>query len=301
MIASLAILFLFGMLSCKKPGPPEKIAITPLQSLVNSDTTLTLFHRMLLQANETVLLADDSVTLLIPTNAAFRQAGYSATIIDSLSANFADRMVLYQYMKGRILPDSAVYTPYPTRLGPSIYGLRDNAQHILFNSVATAGAATPVGKAFVYRLNGLIVSATDSASNLLQGDSSLSLLAEIFLRTNLYDSVLVSGSYTLLAPVNSAFRQIGYDSIGAIDSADIHVLFHLAESQVLKGVWFTNNLPAQGTIPNLSGGLVTVGSPGAGQWQFAGTGNAVPANWLSGNALSGSSLVVHRTDAVISP
>jgi hypothetical protein len=229
------------------------------------------------------------------------QAGYSEVIIDSLSANFCDRMVRYQYLRGKVRPDSAFYTAYPSLLGPSIYGLRDNTQKILFNSVPAEGDATPVGKAFVYRMNGIIASATDSAANLLQSDSSLSMIAEVFLRTNLYDSVLLSGSYTLLAPVNSAFHQIGYDSVGAIDSADIHVLFQLAESQVLKGLWFTNSLPVPGALPNLSGGMVTVGSPGPGQWQFAGTGNAVPANWLSGNALSGSSLVVHRTDAVIAP
>jgi uncharacterized surface protein with fasciclin (FAS1) repeats len=300
-VAGLAILFLFGLAACQKTPTPEKISLTPLQTLVNTDTSLSLFHRMILQANETVLLADDSVTLLIPTNAAFRQEGYSETTIDSLSATFADRLLRYEYIKGRAVPDSPTYTAYPTLLGESIYGMRDNNHHILFNSVQTTGDATPVGKAFVYRLNAPVQSAADSLSYLLQGDSTLSFLAEALYRTNLYDSVLLSGSYTLLAPVNSAWQQAGYDSLGAIDSANINVLFQQLKSQVLRGLWFTNSLTAQQVIPNLSGGSVTVSLSGPGGWQFSGAGNTVPANWLSGNGISGSALVVHRIDAMISP
>jgi hypothetical protein len=302
MIAGLAFLLLFGMTSCqKKTSGPEKVVITPLQTLVNTDTTFSLFHRMILQANETVLLADAPVTLLIPTNAAYRQAGYSEIIIDSLSATFADRMVRYDYLPGKVVPDSGTYTAYPTLLSEPIYGMRDNNSHILFNGVATTGDGVFVGKAFVYRLSGPIQSAADSLTYLIQGDSTLSFLAEALTRTNFYDSVLVSGSYTLLAPVNTAWQQAGYDSVGAIDSADVNVLFHVLGSQVLKGQWFTNSLPGPGVIPNLSGGAVTVTAPGAGRWQFSGTGNVSPANWLSGNLLSGNTLVVHRVDALISP
>lgn len=296
----LTISLLVGMIACNKTPPPKPIPITPLQTLVNSDTSLTLFHRLLIQANETGLLADDSVTLLLPTNTAFRLAGYTDVIIDSLSNAFADRMVRYQYITTRITPDSANYTPYPTRLGYSIYGMRDSARHILFNGVSTTGDATRIGKASVYRLNAPILPAADSLIVILQSDTSLSLLAEVFQRTNLYDSVLLTGNYTLLAPNNNAFRQVGYDSVGAIDSANINALIQLAENQVLKGRWFTNSFPAQATIPTLQGSSITVNSS-AGAWQFTGTGNATPVNWLNGNMTSGNTLVIHRTDGILSP
>ena len=47
----------------------------------------------------------------------------------------------------------------------------------------------------------------DSLNVLLEGDSTLSFLSEVFLRTNLYDSLLTSGNFTLLAPNNTAFIQ----------------------------------------------------------------------------------------------
>ncbi len=297
---TITLSLLAGMIACKKTPPPAPIPITPLQTLVNTDSNLTLYHRMLLQANDTRLLADDSVTLLMPTNAAFRSAGYSEVIIDSLSATFCDRMVRYQYLSGHIVPDSAGYTPFSTLLGHSIYGMHDSAGIFRFNATPTAGPATPIGKALVYRLTGVIQSASDSLSYLLGTDSTLTFMTEVLLRTNLYDSVLLAGNYTLLAPDNNAFIQAGYDSIGAIDSADINTLFHLAQSQVLKGIWFTNSFPAQTTIPNLSGGSVTVNSFN-GSWQFMGSGNPSPVNWLGGNWVSGNSLVVHKVDGIISP
>jgi hypothetical protein len=293
-------LLLTGLIACHKTTPPAAKPITPLQTLVNSDTTLSLFHRMLLQANETGLLADKSVTLLIPTNAALRQAGYSEIIIDSLGAATVDRILRFQYITAAIQPDSGGYTAYPTLLGFNIYGMRDSAHHILFNGIATTGDRTPVGKAFVYRMNGTIQAARDSLVDLFGQDSSLSFLSEVFLRTNLYDSVLLSGNYTLLAPVNNAFRQAGYDSLGAIDSADINSLIQLAENQVLKGIYFTNIFPVQGVLPTLGGGSVTVTASG-GSWQFSGAGNTTAANWLDGNRQSGPSLAVHRVDQLISP
>jgi Fasciclin domain len=294
------VLFCCVAFSCHKTSPPAVVPITPLQTLVNSDTTLSLFHRMLLQANETGLLADKSITLLIPTNAALRQAGYTETIIDSTGASVIDRMLRFQYITAAGSPDSGGYTAFPTLLGFAIHGMRDSARHIFFNGVMTAGDATPVGKALVFRLNGAISAARDSTVDLFGLDSSLSMLAEVFRRTNLYDSLLVSGNYTLLAPVNSAFRQAGYDSVGAIDSADIGSLLQLAQNQVIKGLFFTNTFPHPGVLTTLGGVMVAVSSSGGG-FLFAGPGNTVPVNWLGGDQQAGATLAVHRVDQLISP
>ena len=57
LLSGLLSLLFIGFLACKKTAPP-KLVITPLQTLVNTDTTLTLFHRMILQANDAALLND---------------------------------------------------------------------------------------------------------------------------------------------------------------------------------------------------------------------------------------------------
>src|SRR5579863_2877970 len=115
-IAGIILVLSFtAFLACKKTTP-AKIVVTPLQTLVNTDTTLSLFHLMVLLANDAVLLNDDSASLFIPRNAVLRQAGYTETIIDSMSSSQADQMLRYQYVTGAVSTDSAGYTPNPTLL-----------------------------------------------------------------------------------------------------------------------------------------------------------------------------------------
>jgi hypothetical protein len=290
---------LMAATGCQKTVKAVPAELTPLQQLVNTDTTLTIFHRMLLQGNNAGLLADDSVTLLIPRNAAFRAAGFTDVGVDSMSNAAADYMVRYQYIRSPVHP-TAAYGSYNTQLGYFIYTLKDSSGLAWFNGTPATGGPAQVGSASVYYLSAPLPLTFDSLPGLLGADSSLSFLAEVFRRTNIYDSLLLSGSYTLLAPVNDAFRQAGYDSLGAIDSADIHGLFQLAEGQVQKGIFFTNSMLAASPLSSLSGGTVTVTDPG-GQLHFAGAGNAAPAVLLSGNQMAGGSISVHRISQVLSP
>ncbi|HET6256405.1 MAG TPA: fasciclin domain-containing protein [Puia sp.] len=290
------------MLSCKKTPPPKPVAITPLQTLVNSDTSLTLFHQMLIDANDVGLLKDTTASLLIPTNAVLEQAGYNSVIIDSTSAFILDEMLRYNYVLApSISPDSG-YTSYATLLGAPLYIERDTSSGLLLlNANATAGSTpTAVGRASVYFLNTLLPLAADSLPALLQSDSTLSFFATALAITNLYDSTLQTGSYTILAPVNTAFMQAGYDSIGAIDSANIDTLMALVQGQIIKGFYLTNSFPVPGPVYDVTGNPVTVGRNN-GILQFSASGNPVPVNWLSGNFVSGSNIVVHRTDGILSP
>jgi uncharacterized surface protein with fasciclin (FAS1) repeats len=300
-IGSLLGLFFIGTLSCKKATPARPIPITPLQTLVNSDTTLTLFHQMLLVANDAALLADTTVTMLIPRNAVLEAAGYTNITIDSTSSNLLDQIIRYQYVLGALSPDSGMYTAYPTRMGASLYIEKDSTGELLMNGGTTApNAGTAVGKATVYYLNSLLPQAVDSLPILLQEDTSLAMFAAAVSLSNVYDSLLLTGNYTVFAPVNAAFQAAGYDSVTAIDSANVDSLIALVEGQVVKGIYFTNNFPIPGPVTDILGNSITIGHAGGG-WQFAAGGNAVPVNWLSGNLVSGTNIVVHKTDAILSP
>ncbi|HXD79285.1 MAG TPA: fasciclin domain-containing protein [Puia sp.] len=302
-VPALSGLLFAGLSSCKKSPPPKPVQITPLQALVNSDTTLTLFHQMLIDANDVGLLADSTFSLLIPTNAVLREAGYSSLNIDSTSAFVLDEMLRYNYVEApAIAPAAGVYTAFPTLLGASLYIEKDSASGLLLlNGTATASsAAVTVGKASVYYLGSLVPAAADSLPALLQSDSTLSFFAAAMAVTNLYDSALLTGSYTILAPVDSAFIRAGYDSVGAIDSANIDSLRALVEGQILKGAYLTNSFPVPGPVTDLLGNPVTVGLLNS-QLQFSASGNAVPVNWLSGNSISGSHIILHKTDGLLSP
>jgi uncharacterized surface protein with fasciclin (FAS1) repeats len=302
----IGVIFVLGVLlalaACKKSVPLAPAPLTPLQKLVNSDTTLSLYHRLILQANETALLNDDTVTLLIPVNAAFRAVGYSADSIDHISATQANNLVRYSLIPGRVIipvADSSAYFSFITLSGFLVYAMSDGT-HILFNGVQAVKDEANTGKAVVYLLGALPGNPpADTLADLLGADTSLSFLAEAFLRTGL-DTSLPAGNYTLLAPVNNAFRAAGYDSLAAIDSADLTTLTQLLEYQLVKGIYFTNTLVGQSTLPTLQGSPVSVSFQNS-LFQFSGPGNAVPANLLPGSQLAGSSLLVYIIDQVLMP
>src|ERR1700729_2358024 len=128
---TITTLFILGFLSCKKAPPAKPIPITPLQTLVNSDTSLTLFHEMLIDANDVGLLKDTTASLLIPTNTVLEQAGFNSAVIDSTSAYILDQMLRYDYvLSPTINPDSG-YTAYATDLGTPLYIEKDSMSGLL--------------------------------------------------------------------------------------------------------------------------------------------------------------------------
>lgn len=292
----LSLLFI-GFLACKKT-PPAKIVITPLQTLVNGDTSLTLFHRMILQANDAGLLNDEAVTAFIPRNNVLIQGGYPDSVIDSMSSSYADRMLRYQFLPGPVNVDGSGYTPNSTLLGVPLYIGLDVSGNLLLNGVATAGnKPSSVGKATVYYLNSLIPPAADSLPQLLQSDTTLSLFTQILRRTNIYDSLMLSGSFSVLAPNNPAILAAGFDSL-RIDTVSVDTLLPLAQNQVVKGAWFSSTFPS--TLTTLTGGSITVSTTG-GKIGFSGSGNATPVLWLSGDQVAGAGLILHHTNGVLSP
>ncbi|HEY4335461.1 MAG TPA: fasciclin domain-containing protein [Puia sp.] len=295
--SGLLSLFFIGFLACKKTAPP-KVVVTPLQTLINTDTSLTLFHRMILQANDAGLLNDQPVTVFIPRNSVLIQAGYPETIIDSMSSTLADRMIRYQFLSAPVSTDSAGYTPNPTLLGIPLYIGKDGSGNLLLNGSATApNQSTAVGQASVYYLNSLIPNGADSLPQLLQADTTLSLFAQILARTNIYDSLMLSGGFSVLAPNNTAILAAGFDSL-RIDTVAIDTLLPLAQNQVVKGTFFSTTFPS--TLTTLTGGNITVSFSGSTP-QFAGSGNPSPVLWLSGDQVAGAGLILHHVDGILSP
>jgi uncharacterized surface protein with fasciclin (FAS1) repeats len=294
-----ALLF-FALFSCTKPATAPKPFITPLQLLINADTTLNFFHNMILQGNDAALLGTNAVTLLAPVDSGFLTAGYTLAIIDSMPAYLADGIVRYAFITGSPISRSPVVnSPYTTLLGIPVYLTRDSLSNIYFNGTRASLDTVNAGNAVVYKLQAPLQTPYDSLNQLLTADSNYSLLAEAFRQTGLYDS-LGTGSYTLLAPDNTAFINAGYPDIPAIDSSNLTVLASLLKYQLASGLFFTNNLSAVSGLSSLQGEAISVSSQN-GVFQFTGKNNSSPANMLSGNRLAGGNIVVHKTDQVLLP
>ncbi len=294
------VLLFFACWSCTKPTPPAKVVITPLQILINSDTTLNLFHAAILQANDAALLGTQSVTVLAPVDSGFFASGYTIDVIDSLAAYLADGLVRYHFITtSPISPSPVVNGPYNTLLGIPVYLTRDSLSNVYFNGTKATLDTVNAGNAVVYKLQSPLATPYDSLDILLASDSNYSLLAEAFLQTGLYDS-LGSGNYTLLAPDNNAFINAGYTDIPTIDSSNLTVLANLLKYQVAVGLYFTNNLSTTSSLNSLQGESIAVSSQNGG-FQFTGKSNSSPANLLVRNTLAGRNIIVHKTDELLLP
>ncbi len=185
---------------------------------------------------------------------------YNPAVIDSTSGYILDQMLRYDYvLSPTINPDSG-YIAYATDLGTPLYIEKDSTSGLLLLNASATAVSTPipVGKASVYYLNSLVPAAADSLPALLQSDSTLTFFAAAMAITNLYNSTLLTGSYTILAPINSAFINAGYDSLPAIDSANVDTLIALMQGQIIKGFYLTNSFPIPGPVFDVLGNPVTV-------------------------------------------
>lgn len=277
--------------ACKKVSSVAPNAATPLQDLINTDTSLQFFHTLLLKGNEAELLKDDTVTLLIPTNAAFRSAGWQ---VDSLGSTDASRMVRYWTIKGIAQPSTSDYTAYNTTLGYAIYGMKDDK--IWFNGVTIIGDTLRVGKALVYKLSAPVFPAYDSVMSLAADDSTLTIFHEALGRSGL-DTTLLPNHYTILAPNNNAWISAGYDSPDAIDNADSATIVNIVKNHIFSGSIFTNNFATLTSLTSLQGNTISISTTN-GTTQFAGT-TGTPAKLLNGNIVGGNNFVVHRIDQLL--
>src|ERR1700743_2316930 len=89
---------LLAVLACKKTSHAKPLVLQPLQALLNTDTTLTLYHRMILRANDAALLNDSPKVFLFLRNSVLENAGYGQVAIDSMSSELADRIVRYNFL-----------------------------------------------------------------------------------------------------------------------------------------------------------------------------------------------------------
>src|ERR1700761_6099702 len=120
-IAGILAIVLIAAVACKKTPPAKPLVLMPLQQLLNTDTTLTLYHRMILRANDNALLNDSPKTFLFLRNAVLENAGYGQEAIDSMASELADRIDRYNFLPSGFTADTAGYTANTTLLGVPLY------------------------------------------------------------------------------------------------------------------------------------------------------------------------------------
>jgi uncharacterized surface protein with fasciclin (FAS1) repeats len=288
--------------SCKKDSTASPItASTPLQALINSDTTLTIFYAAVNRAGDNSLYAaTDSVTVLIPTNTAFLSQGITTSTINAMPVAAVDSLLRYHFISSSANLTSGTYNTYNSQLGPAVYGYGNtDGTSNYFNGSLAAKQVLSGSNATVYELSAPLQIPAASAAQLIAADTSLTYFAEAVKHTNL-SLVPATGWNTILAPTNTAFMAAGFSTLASIDSADINTLTNILQYHILPGQYFTNGFTGLSTVGSSEGNSVNL-TFSNGMAQFTGTSNTTAAGITTANRIAGTNTIIQNINGVLMP
>jgi uncharacterized surface protein with fasciclin (FAS1) repeats len=287
--------------SCKKDLNSNNSNSMPLASFILADTSITLFTEIIQRGNDIGLLASiDSITILAPTNAAFRNAGITKPVIDTWSYAKLDSITRYEFIPSPISLVAGSYSSFNSLLQFPVYGytvINDSVNY--FNGSAGVKQSIPGSKATLYKLNAPLQLPVDSLNHLLSADSTLSFFAEALARTGI-TVIPATGWNTLLVPDNNAFINAGYPDTTSIDSADVSTLSNILQYHILTGQYFSNYFIDQTAINASQGGSISI-TFNNGILQFTGTGNSGPASVTLTNKIAGANIIVYKINKLLLP
>jgi uncharacterized surface protein with fasciclin (FAS1) repeats len=299
-LAFLALPGLAIFASCHKDNNPAPApAPTPLQAYISGDTSLSIYNAAITKANDASLFSgSDSVTVLAPTNNAFRAAGISASTINSMSSSAVDSLLRYHFISQSADLNQGKYTSFTSTLGSAIYGYGGTTDSNYFNGAQASRVTIPGSEATLYRLNSPLGIPYSSSANYFTADTSLSYYNAALTRTGL-DPSANSGWTTVLAPTNNAFIAAGYPTIASIQSADSAKLRTTLMYNMLQGQYFTNSYNGVTTVPTtVDGANITVGTSATGP-TFTGTGNSAAIGFTGSNQIVGSNTIYQPVNGLI--
>jgi uncharacterized surface protein with fasciclin (FAS1) repeats len=288
--------------SCHKdnnPAPNPAPTPTPLQAYISSDTSLSIYNAAILKANDAALYAGmDSVTVLVPTNDAFRAQGITAATISSMSSTAVDSLLRYNYINQSANLTNGKYTTFSSYLGSPIYGYGGTTDSNFFNGAQATRVAIPNSEATVYRLNTPLTVPYSSNTGYFGADTSLSYFNAALTRAGI-DPTTNTGWTTVLAPTNNAFIAAGYPTIASVQNADSAKLRTTLMYNMLPGQYFSNSYNGVTTLPSsVPGANVTIGTSATGA-TFEGTGNSTPIGFAGSNQLVGSNTIYQPVNGIL--
>jgi hypothetical protein len=149
-----------------------------LQAYIGGDTS-SIFNAAISKAGDNSLYGgSDSVTVLAPTNDAFRAAGITESTINSISASTVDSLLRYHFINQSANLQTGSYTSFASNLGSSVYGYGGSADSNYFNGAQSTRVDVTGSKATVYLLNTPLVIPFATGADYLHSDTALSFFSE---------------------------------------------------------------------------------------------------------------------------
>ena len=239
-------------------------------------------------------------TVFAPTNAAF--SAITAPTDPAVLGN----ILKYHVLSGKILSSSlpASYNPgVVTVSGDSVYVKKFASGNAYINGVKIDKADVDASNGVVHVIGTVLTPPAASIVAVAQSDTSFKLLVQAVVKCGLAGALSGAGSMTVFAPVNAAFRAVGFDStaIANASPATVTTLTNVLLYHVVPVRAFSADLvEGLATAPTLLTGKSLAFSVSGGA-KVTGSGNGGTASNITKVNIVAKNGVVHVIDRVLLP
>jgi uncharacterized surface protein with fasciclin (FAS1) repeats len=301
------LLAILSIWSCNKQSVPDINAETSsLGYVLAHGTNTTIFNAAVVKAGLDSLFSGPSIfTLFVPNDQACTQSGYPQSVIDGFSSEQARQWVLYQTYAGTALTlESFIGKTNQSLLmadGDSIF-ITGDSNRTYANGYQMLNSEVKATNGTMLALQYVLSPPTQNLEQMISSDTSLSFLNEAILLSNpVPDSLSVmlasGGPFTFLAPVNDAFRNLGFTTPSDLTAVNPDTLRNMVLTSMIAQRLFGYNLPDSATFTSLSDStLLFINSGIQESVQILGSpiiSNAITVNIMATNG------VLFKMDAVL--
>jgi uncharacterized surface protein with fasciclin (FAS1) repeats len=290
--AVLGILFFWA---CNKSSTSGVNAQTSsLAYVLANGTNTTIFNSAVVKAGlDTTFGSPSLFTLFVPNDQACTGSGFTQAVIDGFTPDQARNWVLYHTYAGTVLSLESFIGKTEQKLvmadGDSIF-VSGDSNRTFVNGYQMLNTELTASNGMMLALQNVLQPPGQNLSQWVSSDTSLSFLNEaIALATPVPDSLstLLStgGPFLFLAPVNNAFRMLGYNSPADLSGANPDSLRSMILLSLIPQRLFSYDIPDSSTYTSASDStllFVTSGAQATVQVQ----GSPFTSNVLTVNSMA---------------
>lgn len=187
--------------------------------ILANGTNTTIFNSAVIKAGLDTAFSGTSIfTLMVPNDLACTQSGYTQDVINGFTPEQARAWVLYMTYAGTALPFETFIGKTEVKLimadGDSVF-VSGDSNRTYVNGYQFLNSELAGSNGIMLALQNVLTPPDKTLEQIVSSDSTLSFLNEaILLSSPVPDSISTmlstGGPYSFLAPVNDAFRSLGY-------------------------------------------------------------------------------------------
>ena len=293
----LGIVMVFACFGCNKTNNPSgsNSSTSTISSLLKVRTNASVFYNAMTRTGlDTVLSGPGPFTVFVPSDSSFGAYGINNVTIANIPNDSLRKILLYHVLSGV----SLLSTTYPQVSDAKIISASGDSVFITNNSAGLFINGIPVAETDIIVGNGIIQAIgqrplfppTGSLMDLLTADTSFSLLVTAINRasqgaTNVLQEISSGGPYTLLAPVNTGFRQYGLQTADDVNNVNADSLARILQYHLVLGRTFASDISSGQSFNTALQDSVLFTSTGF-QRQVKGNGNDINGNVITVNSLA---------------